>query len=104
MTAAADRQKILTKQHLEEAFKVLDVNGDNKIEASEIKACFAKGKMGEFKEKGVVLDDGYFDKIIKSIDINNDGYVTFAEFEIHMMKMVDKLTGIQPSDLPVTQM
>ena len=69
----------------------MDVNRDGKIEASEIKACFMKGKMGDFKEEGVELDDKYFDKIIKSIDMNSDGKITFNEFEIHMMKMVEKM-------------
>ena len=35
----------------------MDINGDGKIEASEVKACFAKGKMGDFKAKGVKLED-----------------------------------------------
>ena len=47
--------------------------------------------MGNFKEHGVNIDDDYFDKIIKSIDMNNDGNVTFEEFEIHMMKMIENL-------------
>ena len=90
MTAASDRRKILNKRYLEEAFNIMDANRDGKIEASEIKACFMKGKLGgDFKEKGVELDDKYFDKIIKSIDINSDGEVTLDEFEIHMMKMVE---------------
>ena len=69
----------------------MDINGDGKIEAHEVQACFAKGKMGDFKEKGIEIESGYFEKIIKSIDINNDGYVTYDEFEIHMMKMVANL-------------
>ena len=69
----------------------MDIDGNGKIEAHEVKACFAKGKMGDLKDKGVDLEEGFFEKIIKSIDINNDGYVTYDEFEIHMMKMVENL-------------
>ena len=91
LTAASDRRKILNKQYLKEAFDVMDIDGDGRIEAFEVKACFAKGKMGDFQAQGVGLEDAFYDKIIKSIDINNDGFVTFEEFEIHMMKMVEKM-------------
>ena len=37
------------------------------------------------------VDDKFFEKIIKNIDIHNEGFVTFAEFEIHMMRMVENL-------------
>jgi len=50
LTAASDRRKILNKQYLKQAFDVMDIDGDGKIEASEVKACFKKGKMGDFKE------------------------------------------------------
>ena len=91
LTAATDRKKLLTKQHLKEAFRILDLNNDGKIEAEELKACFTKGKMGELKSNGVEVDDEFFDRIIKSIDMNNEGFVRFDEFEIHMMKMVENM-------------
>ena len=40
-TAAVDRRKLLTKQHLKEAFNILDLNKDGKIVAEELKACFS---------------------------------------------------------------
>lgn len=65
MTAATDRKKLLTKQHLKEAFNILDINGDGKIEAEELKACFAKGKIGDLKSSGVKVDDKFFEKVIR---------------------------------------
>ena len=95
-TAAADRKKLLTKQHLKEAFDVLDINKDGKIVAEELKACFAKGTMGDLKSSGVEVGDKFFERIIRSIDIHNEGFVTFEEFEMHMMKMVEPL-NVSPS-------
>lgn len=95
-TAASDRTKVLNKQYLRQAFNILDLDGDGTIDAQEMRACFAKGKLGEFKEQGIELEQGFFDKIIKSIDINNDGQVSFDEFELHMMKMVENLINGDP--------
>ena len=47
--------------------------------------------MGDLRSNGVEIDDKFFEKIIKSIDINNEGFVRFEEFEIHMMKMVENM-------------
>ena len=47
--------------------------------------------MGELKSNGVEVDDEFFERIIKSIDMNNEGFVRFDEFEIHMMKMVENM-------------
>ena len=62
-TAASDRFKILEKENLRAAFNVLDQNGDNIIEAKEIKACFMKGTMSTFVN--TEDDDAFFDKIIR---------------------------------------
>ena len=59
-TAASDRTKVLNKKYLKQAFRIMDINDDGKIEAHEVQACFAKGKMGDFKEKGVEIEEGYF--------------------------------------------
>jgi calcium-dependent protein kinase len=41
MTAAADREKLLTSKNLKNAFNALDKNGNGKVDAEEIKAAFA---------------------------------------------------------------
>jgi len=69
----------------------MDLDGNGYIEAHEVKACFVKSKISDFKDKGVEIDDAYFEKIIKSIDLDGDGLVTFADFEVHMMKMVEDM-------------
>ena len=79
----------MNKEYLKQAFDIMDIDGNGMIDKEEIKACFTKNKMGIMNIQGVPIDNKFYDKILKSIDSNNDGYVEFAEFEHHMMKMVD---------------
>ena len=46
-TAASDRTKVLNKEYLKQAFDLMDLDGNGKIDKNEIKACFTKGKLGE---------------------------------------------------------
>merc|ERR1712110_168063 len=82
-TAASDRAKVLNSKFLRQAFAVMDLDGNGEIEAAELRACFAKGQMGDYTAAGVAVEEEYFDKIIQSIDENGDGKVTYEEFEAH---------------------
>ena len=87
-TAASDRAKVLNEKYLRQAFDIMDIDGDGKLRADEIRACFSTGKIGEYEAAGVAADEAFFAKIIEQIDVNGDGYVTYEEFESHMLDML----------------
>jgi Ca2+-binding EF-hand superfamily protein len=69
----------LQEQKLREAFKLFDRDGSGEITASEIKAILGSGKK--------MANEGIFDDIIKEVDVNGDGVISFEEFKQMMQKL-----------------
>jgi calcium-dependent protein kinase len=77
LTAAMDWRSNLCKKKLETAFKTFDLNGDGKIDLSELKEIIG-GKLTEQEYK----------EILKQADLNGDGVVDYKEFEEICMKFI----------------
>ncbi len=63
------------------AFELFDKNKDGSISAAEIKAVLGVGK--KFGNERI------FDDIIKEVDVNGDGVITYDEFKVMMRKFLD---------------
>lgn len=79
--ASINKYSILQEQKLREAFKLFDRDGSGEITASEIKAILGSGK--KMAKEGIWI----FDDIIKEVDVNGDGVISFEEFKQMMQKL-----------------
>lgn len=70
LTAAMNWRQNLSKNKLQAAFKTFDLNGDDKIDMSELKEII-----------GGAVDDNMYNEIMKEADTNGDGFISFQEFE-----------------------
>lgn len=69
---AINKKNLLTKEKLKKAFEMFDKDNSGTISAEEIKNVLGLGKQIESEE---VWND-----IIKEVDVNGDGEVSFEEF------------------------
>lgn len=76
-----DKAKLLHKPRLEQAFKMFDKNGSGKVSFDELKQNL-KGSQG--------FSDENFQDLIKEIDINGDGEMSYVEFEKMMTLLIKK--------------
>eukprot|EP00922_Rhytidocystis_sp_ex-Travisia-forbesii_P065500 GHVS01097320.1.p1 GENE.GHVS01097320.1~~GHVS01097320.1.p1 ORF type:complete len:504 (-),score=61.19 GHVS01097320.1:558-2069(-) len=78
LTVAMDRKTLLSRERLERAFKMFDVDNSGTISASELSTMF-----------GVTELEGGEDwkEVLKEVDKNNDGVVDFEEFQTMLLKM-----------------
>ena len=90
MTAAADREKLLTSANLRNAFNALDKNGNGKVDAEEIKAAFAQGSLEDQSFKGVDVKGNFWEKLMAELDANKDGEISYEEFESHMLEVINQ--------------
>ena len=81
LNCAINKDKILSNERLEVAFKAFDTDGSGKISVDEIMTIFTKGaKNNEAANKDV------FEKMLKEADDNGDGEISFNEFKAIMKK------------------
>jgi calcium-dependent protein kinase len=80
VVAAMNEKSLTTNDKLQAAFKMFDRDGSGVISADEIKEVL--GFNGN-------LDKNAIDLIIKQVDENGDGEISFEEF-VNMMKTVGK--------------
>ncbi len=64
---------------MREAFKLFDRDGSGEITASEIKSILGSGKK--------MANENIFDEIVKEVDVNGDGVISFEEFKQMMQKL-----------------
>jgi Ca2+-binding EF-hand superfamily protein len=80
--AAINKYSILQEEKLKGAFALFDKDHNGSISAQEIKQVLGVGK--KFGNESI------FDEIIKEVDINGDGVITFEEFKIMMRRFLDE--------------
>jgi calcium-dependent protein kinase len=73
LTVSINRDKVLMQENLECAFKAFDIDNSGKISLDEL--------MHVFKNKN---DKAAFEKMIKKVDKNDDGEISFDEFKVIM--------------------
>eukprot|EP01017_Pseudomicrothorax_dubius_P043480 TRINITY_DN7248_c0_g2_i2.p1 TRINITY_DN7248_c0_g2~~TRINITY_DN7248_c0_g2_i2.p1 ORF type:complete len:354 (+),score=73.86 TRINITY_DN7248_c0_g2_i2:129-1190(+) len=70
IVAAMNREKLLSRQKIEQAFRLLDLNGDGYLSKEEILSALG----------GVELDDDTWTDLIQDFDLNRDGKISLKEF------------------------
>ena len=80
--AAVSKEKFMTDNVLRFAFRYFDKDGSGEITFDEIEEVFKKS----VTDKGNIHDS--LRKIVKEVDINGDGIISFEEFSIVMKKML----------------
>ena len=78
ISATIDKRKLLSKERLKAAFAIFDRDNNGFISAQEVRAVLDHGKK---------LDERIWIDVIKEVDINGDGEISYNEFE----KMMEKL-------------
>ena len=76
--ATMNKQKLLSKEKLEAAFKTFDLDSSGAISADELKAI-----LGRYH----TYDDSMWQEIIREVDTNGDGVIDLREFTEMMLKM-----------------
>ena len=83
LTAATDRQKLITRENnLKQAFDILDKNKNGKLELKEFQEAFSD------KVEQQTWDD--LNILFKQINKKKDGCIDFNEFRDHMMELIKK--------------
>ena len=85
IVATVNSDEFNTTEFLQAAFKLFDKDGSGSISGDEIKAVlgFSAGN------KSSAEDAKAIDTILKQVDENGDGDISFDEF-VHMMKSLNK--------------
>ena len=83
ITAAFDKQKLLQREKIQQAFNLFDTDEDGGISTEELRAAFDNPGTAE---KGAQ----FWEEVMDQVDENKDGFISFQEFEEHMLKVVDK--------------
>eukprot|EP00922_Rhytidocystis_sp_ex-Travisia-forbesii_P065498 GHVS01097318.1.p1 GENE.GHVS01097318.1~~GHVS01097318.1.p1 ORF type:complete len:163 (-),score=35.26 GHVS01097318.1:1145-1633(-) len=78
LTVAMDRKTLLSRERLERAFKMFDVDNSGTISSVELATLF-----------GVSETEGgeHWKEVLRAVDKNNDGVVDFQEFQSMLLKM-----------------
>eukprot|EP00347_Sterkiella_histriomuscorum_P000514 403375554 len=80
ITATIDKKKLLSKDRLRAAFQLFDSNGDAYISPDELKQILDLGRK---------LDEEVWKKMVSEVDLNQDGEISYEEFEIIMTKLFE---------------
>ena len=72
LAAAADKETMLSMRNLQQAFSMMDADGNGSISRQELKQVF------ETAEK---KDDELWNQIFTEVDADGDGAITFEEFK-----------------------
>ena len=96
ITAATDKEHLLSDSNLLFAFKMFDKDNSGTISKEELREVF---ETGEKKE------DELWQEIFNEVDLDKDGEITFEEFRLGMRKVIlDKqsqfITRVPTEDKP----
>ena len=80
VVATIDKEKLLTRDKLQAAFKLFDKDGGGTISADEVKDVLSSGQN---------LDDDVWAKVVAEADDDGNGEICFEEFCTMMQKMIN---------------
>ena len=83
LRASLNKEKLLSKENIKIAFDLFDQDGSGYISTEELKAVLGKGRNDG-------LSDDVWTSIMKEIDENSDGQISFDEFFDVMYKLIEK--------------
>ena len=78
ITATLNKGRLLSKERLEMAFKIYDIDGSGSITKDELKAIF--GNQHHY-------DDAFWESMINEVDKNGDGVIDIHEFSDMMLSL-----------------
>lgn len=78
--SAANKQKLLTKQKLKQAFQTFDTNLDGQISKTEWEQCL----------NGFKFTNNEWQRFLSKIDGNHDGSISFEEFHKFIISEIEK--------------
>ena len=78
VVAAMNEKNLLTNEKLQAAFRMFDKDGSGFISSEEIKEILGFGK---------TLSEEAVNEVIKQVDANGDGEISFDEFSAMMKKL-----------------
>lgn len=81
IVATTDKKRLLTNEKLQVAFKVFDKDGGGSISSQEVKETLGVGKN---------IDEKVWNEIIKEVDPNGDGEISFPEFKMMMQRLLNE--------------
>eukprot|EP00826_Nyctotherus_ovalis_P041676 TRINITY_DN4238_c0_g1_i1.p3 TRINITY_DN4238_c0_g1~~TRINITY_DN4238_c0_g1_i1.p3 ORF type:complete len:155 (-),score=56.71 TRINITY_DN4238_c0_g1_i1:162-626(-) len=79
IVALMDKKKMLSKENLKQAFDLFDKDGNGTLTTDEIRSILGVGKN---------MSEKVWEEIIREVDTNNDGIVSFEEFQ----RMMDRFS------------
>ena len=77
VAAAMKKETMLTNKNIRSAFNLLDVDGNGSISKEELQQMFGAGH-----------DEAVWDDIMREVDADGDGDISFQEFEAAMKKVL----------------
>ena len=80
ISAAFQKDMLLSGNNLQAAFRMFDADGDGTVSKDELKQVFGGGHVSQRGEQ-------VWDEIMNEVDKNNDGVISYDEFE-NAMKVV----------------
>jgi calcium-dependent protein kinase len=80
LVSCSEFKKITSRESLEIAFKMFDIDGSGLITVEEIKSVLGNAQLEE-------LDDDEWAELVKEVDINGDGGIDLKEFMIMMTSL-----------------
>jgi len=81
LTAASNKESVLSDENLLFAFKMFDSDNNGTISRQELKKVF------ETSEK---KDDELWNEIFNEVDLDGDGEITFEEFKRGMTSVINR--------------
>jgi calcium-dependent protein kinase len=75
--SAVDQNILISEERLQMAYKLFDIDGNGLISATELKSVLGVG---------MNIDEAVWDNMIKEVDLNSDGGISYKEFKQMMKK------------------
>ena len=89
LAGASNKADLINDEQLRIAFDTMDLNGNGKVTVDELKWRFSSTNFaGSAELEGV--DEEFWNRLIRSIDSDNDGTITFEEFNREMHSLLDR--------------
>lgn len=79
ISATIDKRKLLSKERLKAAFQLFDRDDNGYISSAELKQVLDQGKK---------FDENVWSNMIKEVDFNGDGEISYQEFERMMEQLL----------------
>lgn len=80
IVATTDKKRLLTDEKLLVAFKMFDKDGGGSISSAEVKETLGVGRN---------IDEKVWNEIVKEVDPNGDGEISFEEFKKMMGNLLE---------------